>query len=51
MYPDYALQFDKWNVEWEPIEIKTKDGWTLTMFHITSTPERQGPATRNPVIF
>ena len=34
-YPDYAEPFDKYNLTWEPLKIKTEDGWTLTVFHIT----------------
>ena len=34
-YPDYAAPFDKYNLTWEPLKIKTDDGYTLTLFHIT----------------
>ena len=41
-YPDYTVEFDKWGYTWETIKIKTKDGYTLTMFHITGSNEN-GP--------
>lgn len=50
-YPDWSAACDSKGISWEPIKIKTEDGYTLTMFHITATPARPGPATKNPVIF
>ena len=35
MYPDYASPFAQFNLTWETMKVKTEDGWTLTMFHIT----------------
>ena len=34
-FPNYASDFDSWNVTWEAVKVKTEDGWTLTVFHIT----------------
>lgn len=30
-------------MNWEPIKVKTEDGWTLTMFHLTG--DESGPYT------
>ena len=40
-YPEYTAQFDKHGITWEPIKVKTDDGWTLTIFHITG--DAEGP--------
>ena len=42
MYPNYASPFADYGLTWEPIKVKTEDGWTLTLFHIT------GDATTGP---
>ena len=34
-YPNYASPFANFNLTWESIKVKTDDGWTLTVFHIT----------------
>ena len=34
-YPNYASQFAKHGITWETTKVKTDDGWTLTMWHIT----------------
>lgn len=38
-YPDYAENFNKHGMTWEPIKVHTEDGYTLTMFHVTGTTE------------
>ena len=34
-YPLIAGPLEKMGVTWEPIKVKTENGWTLTMFHLT----------------
>ena len=50
-YPDYTEPFAKYNLTWEPLKIKTEDGWTLTVFHITGDTET-GPfeITKPPLL-
>ena len=50
-YPEHAEKFEKWGVTWEPIKVKTEDGWTLTVMHPTG--DRNGPwkVTKNAVLF
>lgn len=33
-YPEYAELLEKYNYDWEPHEVKTEDGWYLTIFRI-----------------
>ena len=34
-YALWTSTCDKWGFEWEPYEMETEDGWTVTMFRIT----------------
>ena len=34
-YTQFAAAMAFWGYTWEPIKLKTDDGWTLTTFHIT----------------
>ena len=34
-YADFTTKADLWGLTWEPIKVKTEDGWTLTMFRLT----------------
>ena len=34
-YPDYAKNLDLFGITWEPIKVKTENGWTLTLIHLT----------------
>ena len=52
-YPLIAGPLEKMGVTWEPIKVKTENGWTLTMFHLTGKVDT-GPtktADRPSVIF
>ena len=49
-YPDYTALFDKKGMTWEPIKIKTDDGYTLTMFHITGNLDGPFEITKPAVI-
>ena len=53
-YKDFADDMKYWGYTWEPIEVKTDDGWTLTTFRVTGkngeeeAPERD--ESLNPVL-
>lgn len=39
-----------WNYDWEPYEIHTADGYTITVMHITKKLAGDTPATLNPLL-
>jgi len=53
-YKDFADDMDYWGFTWEPIKVKTDDGWTLTTFRITGKKGETEPKARddslNPVL-
>ena len=49
-YPDYAYQMDLISATWEAVKVKTDDGYTLTMFHITGTEDGPVKVTKPAVI-
>ena len=50
-YPEFAHFADKWGVTWEPIKVKTEDGWTLTVFHPIGDSNGPWKVTKNAVLF
>ena len=36
-YPEYAAGFANTNLTWESFKLKTEDGYTLTVFHVTGS--------------
>ena len=34
-YADWARPMEKYGYSWEPHEVKTEDGWTLTLIRVT----------------
>ena len=50
-YPEYAAGFANINLTWESFKIKTEDGFTLTVFHVTGS-TLTGPyeITKNAVV-
>ena len=49
-YPDYAEQFAIEGITWEPVKVKTEDGWTLTVFHITGDADGPYQVTKPSVV-
>ena len=41
-YPEYAAVLETYGYDWEPHEVKTEDGWYLTIFRIK--PEVKDPS-------
>jgi len=45
-YPDYAEKFDKHGITWETMPVKTADGYTMTIFHLTGDADGPWKITR-----
>ena len=44
-YPYFAELMAWWNIKWEPVKVKTEDGFTLVTFHLLG---RRGKHHRDP---
>lgn len=53
-YPEFAKQMLYWGYKWEPIMVKTEDGFNLTTFHLTGRtfghPHKERDPSLNPVV-
>ena len=49
-YDRFAAIMDEWGYTWEPVKVKTDDGFTLTTFHITGNSEGLFTPTLPPVL-
>jgi len=50
-YPTFTTMFDKYGVTWEPVMVKTEDGWNLNVLHPTGDANGPWTFTKSSVVF
>jgi len=49
-YPDFAELLEKYNYDWEPHEVKTEDGWYLTLIRVKTTGKAEPDPSKLPIL-